>query len=139
MRKILAILTAALVVPSIALAAKPPSPGKSAAAASKAPQVMYIVTGKLTAYTAASGATAGSVSILVSGSNYHARALKSQTLTFATSSTTTKVTMHAGAVTVNHKGIVKFRGPKSVPAGTDLAAALQKGSARQVIDQGASK
>jgi hypothetical protein len=139
MRKILATLTAALVVPSIALAAKPPSPGKSGAAASKVPQVVYILKGKLTAYTAANGATAGSVSILVSGSNYHAKALKTKTLTFATSSTTTKVTMHAGAVTVNDKGIVKVRGAKSFPAGTDLATELQKASARQVIDQGASK
>jgi len=139
MRKILAVLAAALVVPSIALAAKPPSPGKSGAAASKAPQVVYILTGKLTAYTAASGTTAGSVSILVAGSNYHAKALKTKTLTFATSSTTTKVTKHAGAVTVNDKGIVKVRAAKSFPAGSDLATELQKLTARQVIDQGASK
>jgi hypothetical protein len=139
MRKVLAILIAALVVPSIALAAKPPSPGKSAAATSKAPQVTYILRGKLTAYTAASGATAGSVSILVSGSNHHGSALKTKTLTFATSAAGTKVTMHAGAVTVSDNAIVKVRGAKSFPAGTDLATELQKVSARQVIDQGASK
>lgn len=129
MRKLLVFLALALAVPSLALAAKPPAPGKT-------PQVMYVLKGTLTAYTPANGATNGSVSILVKAANHHGASLKAQTLTFPVSSLTKVVTPGGAALTLNDKGIVKVRGPKKIGATDNLATVLQALTGFQVIDQG---
>ncbi len=138
MRKLPLFLALALAVPSLALAAKPPAPGNSQGSHGKAPQVMYILKGTLTAYTAAAGTTNGSVSLLVKSANHHGASLKGQTLTFAVSSSTKVVTGDATAVTVNDNGVVKVRGPKKIAATDNLATVLQALTAKQVIDQGAA-
>jgi beta-lactamase class A len=137
MRKLLVVLALSLAVPSLALAAKPPAPGNSQPShGNAAPQVMYVLKGTLTAYTAASGTTNGSVSLLVKSANHHGATLKGQTLTFPVASTTKVVTGTATAVTVNNNGLVQIRGPKTVTPAATLAAVLQALTARQVIDQG---
>jgi hypothetical protein len=137
MRTLTAALVLALAVPSIALAAKPPSPGKSQDSNRKIPQVTYLLRGTLTAYTAANGTTDGSVSLTVKGANFHGVTLKGQTLTFALPSSA-KVVLHKGAA-VNpnvDKGVVRVRGPKSVTAPQTLATMLQALKASGVVDQG---
>ena len=137
-RKLTATFVLVLAVPSIALAAKPPTPGTSQNSNRKVtPQVMYVLKGTLTAYTAASGSTDGSVSLSVKSANYHGAALKGQTLTFALPSTA-KLVLHDGAA-INpntDKGIVKVRGPKKIGATDNLATVLQALKASHVIDQG---
>jgi hypothetical protein len=137
MKKVVALAALALAVPSLALAAKPPAPGNSQNSHGKAaPKVMYVLRGTITAYTAASGTTNGSVSLLVNSANHHGATLKSQTLTFPISSST-KVVLHDGAaVAVNDKGVVKVRGPKNLAPTDNLATVLQALTAFQVIDQG---
>lgn len=134
MKKLLALIVLALAVPSLALAAKPPTPGSNGKGT---PKVLYILKGTLTAYTAASGTTDGTVSIKVSSSNLGKATLKGQTLTFAVSSTATKA---SGTVTVGDKGVVKVRAAKKVTA-ANLLATLQPAqqlNASQVVDQGAT-
>ena len=138
MRKLLASIVVALAVPAVALATKPPAPGSQGNHSKAAPKVLYILKGSLTAYTAANGATNGSVSILVKHANRHGAALKTLTLTFAVSSQT-KVVIHDGAAFApNDKGIVKVRGPKKIGPTDDLATVLQALTAKQVVDQGAA-
>ena len=134
MKKLLALVVLALALPSLALAAKPPAPGSNGKGT---PKVLYILKGTLTAYTAANGTTDGTVSIKVSSSNLGRAALKGQTLTFAVSSTATKV---SAAVTANDKGVVKVKAAKKVAAAALLAALQPSPSlvATQVIDQGAA-
>jgi hypothetical protein len=137
MRKLLVVLALALAVPSLALAAKPPVPGNSQQSHGKAaPQVMYVLKGTLTAYTAANGTTNGSVSVLVKSANHHGATLRGQTLTFPVASATKVVTGTGTAVAVNDKGLVQIRGPKTIPSTANLATVLQALTARQVIDQG---
>ena len=136
MRKLPVFLALALAVPSLALAAKPPAPGNSQNSHGKAPQVMYVLKGTLTAYTAANGATNGSLSILVKAANHHGASLKTQTLTFPVSSLTKVVTPGGAALTLNDKGIVKVRGPKKIGPTDNVATVLQALTAFQVIDQG---
>jgi hypothetical protein len=139
-RQLIAGVVLALAVPSVALAAKPPSPGNSQGTHGKsAPQVMYVLRGTLVAWSPANGITNGSVSILIKSSNHHGASLKGQTLTFPVSSSSTRVVVRGGGVvTVTDKGIVKVRGPKTLAAGQNLPTALQALTARQVIDQGPS-
>jgi hypothetical protein len=128
MRKLLVVLAAALLVPSLALAkGKPADPGSQSKAA---PKVMYVLRGTLTAYAPANGATNGSVTITVKSSNRHGASLKNLSLTFAVSSSTKVV----GTFTANDNGIVKLRGPK---AGLGDPATFGTLVAKQVIDQGA--
>lgn len=131
MRKFLiAVLSLALLVPAAALAggkpANPGSQGKGGAA-----KVMYVLHGTLTAYTPASGATNGSVTISVTGANHHAASMKGHSFTFAVSSATKVV----GTYTANDNGIVKLRGAKS---GLGDPATFASLVAKQVIDQGTS-
>jgi hypothetical protein len=137
------------VLPAGALAAKPTHPatpansdansdanassttgasGKANSHASAA-KVMFVLRGTLTAYTAASGTTNGSVTITVKSSNHESTALKGSTLTFAVSSST-KID---GTFTAGDNGIVKVRAAKKTPSAT-----LTTLTAFQVIDQGAS-
>ena len=137
MRKLLVFLVVALAVPSLALAGKPTNPGQSQQSHGKGtPQVMYVLKGTLTAFTAASGTTNGSVSLLVKRANHHGVSLKGQTLTFVVSATTKVVTGNGPAVTVGDNGIVKVRGPKKLGPTDNLATVLQALTAKQVIDQG---
>jgi hypothetical protein len=137
-RQLIAAAVLALAVPSMALAAKPPSPGNSQATHGKsAPQVMYVLRGTLTAWTPANGVTNGLVTILVKSSNHHGASLKGKTLAFPISSSSTRVVVHGGGtLTVTDKGIVKVRGPKNLAAGQNLPTVLQALTAREVIDQG---
>jgi hypothetical protein len=153
MRQKLALIAAlALVgVPAGALAAKPPHPstpastnanGKAktettttttASTHAKTPKVLYVLRGKLSRYTPANGTTNGSISITVNGSNFDSKTLKTQTLVFPVSSST-KVVLHAGkAIADNDKGIVKVKAAKHT-----ASADLQKLTATQIVDQGAS-
>jgi len=127
MRKVLVVLIVALLVPAAAVAkGKPADPGSQSKAA---PKVTYVLKGTLTGYTAASGATNGSVTITVKSSNRHGASLKNLSLTFAVSSSTKAV----GTFTPNDNGIVKIRGAK---AGLGDPTTFSTLVATQVIDQG---
>jgi len=133
-KKTLAILVLALVTPSVALAAKPQTHTSRSKAA---PQVMYVLKGTLWNYTAASSTADGSITIKVTHSNYHARALVGQQLTLAVSAKTT-ITLDNGATTINNgaSGIVKFRALLKASNTTLLAAFGTHGvTAAQVIDR----
>ena len=94
--------------------------------------VMFVLRGTLTAYTAATSSTSGSVSITVKGSNHERSALKGTMLTFSTDSKT-KVVLHDGnAIASGDNGIVKVRAPKNA-----TSTMLESATAFQVIDQGA--
>src|ERR1051325_7055540 len=69
---------AALASPAAALADKPSTPPSHPAKPAQAatPTVAYIVKGTVTGYTAANGATNGSLTITVTGSNHHAASMK---------------------------------------------------------------
>lgn len=133
MRKTIAAAVVALVIPSLAVAAgKPTNPGKSDAAHSKAkPKVMYVLKGKVSAFTAA-GASNGSITLDVSGANRHAGLLKGQSVTVAVA-TTTKIAPKTG-VTVGDNAVVKVRLAKSTPA-ADLVATLAATPSFQIVDQ----
>jgi hypothetical protein len=129
----IAVLTvaAALLGAAAAFATPPAGKGPSTTPASTnaaKPTVMFVIHGKLTAYTAANGTTNGSVSLTVSGSNHAAKQLKGQTLTFVVSSSSKIV----GTVTVGHNATLKWRATKA-PATSAPAGAIV-----QLIDQGAS-
>ena len=145
--KVAAVATLALAgLPAVALGAHPATPANTKASTSAnatsttgtsskasthaaAPKVLFVLRGKLTAYTAAAGAVNGSVSITVNKSNFEAGALKDATLVFPVSSDT-KIT---GTFVPGHNGIVKVRAVKNASS-----SALQALTAFQVIDQGAS-
>ena len=130
MRKLMiALVSAALLVPTVALAkGKPSDPGSQG---KSAPKVMYVLHGTLTAYTPANGTTNGSVTITVTGANRHGASLKGKSLMFAVSSTSKIV----GKFTANDRGIVKLRGAK---AGLGDPSTFPTLVAWQVIDQGSS-
>jgi hypothetical protein len=131
-------------VPAGALAAKPSHPATpanshansnanatstttSSSSAANA-KVTFVIRGTLTAFTAASGGTNGSVTITVKSSNFDAKTLKTKSLTFTVDSKT-QVTLHNGKFTANDNGIVKVRAAKNNSTWTGLTAT-------QVIDQG---
>jgi hypothetical protein len=146
-KKFPALAIVALVVPSVALAAKPSPPGQSQVSHSKAaPKVLYVLKGVLTAYTAApDGATCpgtGSVTIEVKRVNLHRVAFKSLpqplSLSFCVSATTKIVVRDGGDLTVGDKGIVKVRYAKKFDPtdSAQLADFQATAAAKQVIDQG---
>ena len=114
----LALVVLALAIPSgVALAkGNPPTRGKSA------PKVTYILKGTLSNFAAASTTADGSVTINVTHSNYHARALVGQQLTFGVS-LKTPTTLMGGTIINGAHGTVKFRAPLRV-SNTTLMAAL---------------
>lgn len=100
----------------------------------RAPVVMYVLRGSLSAYTPATSTTNGTVSITVKGSNDEPKTLKGLTLVFATD-TKTKVELFDHKAIVNgDRGIVKVRATKNLDVTT-----LQTKMAFQVIDQGVVK
>ena len=148
MRKVAFIAAAVLVgVPGAALAAKPSHPatpanghanghatatsttgaGSNANSNGQAAKVMFVLHGTLGTYTAANGATTGSIAITVTSSNHESSLLKNTTLTLHVSSST-KI---GGTVTSGHSGVVKVRAPKNASAAT-----LQTMTAFQVSDRG---
>jgi hypothetical protein len=131
MKKALILVLAALVVPSAALAATT----RSATIAN--PKVTYVLKGKLSAYTAYNKATStnGSITIHVSSSNYHGKALKTQSLTFVVGAKTI-VTLHMQKpIADSDRGLVTVRAPLRIPA-ANLAATLQAAPARLIVDMG---
>ena len=133
MKKALILVLAALVIPtSVAVAAKPAHGPKTP------PQVTYVLKGTLSNYTAynAQTSTNGSITILVSNANNHAKSLKGQTLTFPVDANT-KISLDASVTSIANgdSGLVKVRAAKKI-APADLAATLQAQSARQIVDQG---
>jgi hypothetical protein len=130
MKKAIVLVLAALALPGVALAAKPASPGKSA------PKVQYVLRGSLSAYTPYNsvGPVMGSITIMIKSSNYHAKALKGQSLTFVVDA---KTKVNVKTIKDGDKGIVKIRALKRIPA-ANLAATLQAAPARPVIDQAPS-
>jgi hypothetical protein len=127
------VLTAlALVVAPAALAAKPITP-KNPNAAPKPHAVTFVLHGTLSHFTAATGATPGTITVLVSKANHHGPTLKGQTLTFALSASSKVVFDSDKQLTDGEHGLVKVRAPKK----TD-ATVLQTISAGMVIDQGAA-
>ena len=124
MRKLLLMVALTLLIPTAAIAARH----------SSHPTVLWVLRGKLSAFTAASGSTKGSISIMVKSSNFDSKTLKGMTLTFATD-TKTKVVLHKHKpIADGDRGIVKVRAAKG-----STATALQTHTAFQVIDQGARR
>jgi len=118
-RKTLALVAVALAITSVALTTTAQaSKGKSKAA----PKVTYILKGTLSNFTAASTTASGSVTINVTHSNFHARALVGQQLTFGVAMTT-PTNLMGGTIVNGARGIVKFRAPLRV-SNTTLMAAL---------------
>ena len=105
-RKTLTLFALALAITSVAFATTAQASSHSKAA----PKVTYILKGTLSDFTAASATANGSVTIHVTQSNYHAKALVGQDLTFAVSMNTTTTTM-GGTIINGARGIVKFRAP----------------------------
>jgi hypothetical protein len=127
------VLTAlALVVAPAALAAKPITP-KNSNAAPKAHAVTFVLHGTLSHFTAANGATPGTITVLVSAANHHGAALKGQTLTFALSASSKVVFDADKQITDGEHGLVQVRAPKTTDAAT-----LQTLNPRMVIDQSAA-
>jgi hypothetical protein len=96
-----------------------------------APSVLYVISGKVTQYIPASGSTIGSVSIIVTSSNWHGRSLKGTRLTFGIGPGTKLVIGPDGEISEGDRGIVKVRGPKLLTAGS-----LRARMALQVIARG---
>ena len=134
-RKTLALFVLVLAIPTVALAATAQASSQSTAA----PKVLYILKGTLWNYTAATTTTSGSVTIHVTHSNYHAKALVGKDLTFAVSAKTTTKLNNATTIKNGVRGVVKFRAPLRVSNTTLLATvAPNHMTALQVIDQGSS-
>jgi hypothetical protein len=130
-RSAFAALVITLAFPTAALAARAehhsPKPN---------PTVMFVLRGNITGYTAASGTTAGSVTIAVSKANFHRAGLDNTTVTLATSSKTKVVRMGSTDVglpgSFSDKGVVKVRAPWDSTSSTISVNT----SAFQIIDQG---
>jgi hypothetical protein len=132
MKKGIVFLAVVLVIPtSVACAKANPTLGRSH------PKVMYVVRGTLLGYQAATSLADGSISIMVKHSNYHGRALRGQTLTFSTTMKT-RVTFKHGATSITDgaRGVIKFKAPLRMGAGTDMATVLPAmAKALHIIDQ----
>jgi hypothetical protein len=148
-KRLIAGIALALVVPGLALATKPPSPGhgqpspgnSQRSRGKSAPKVTYVLAGSLSNYTPA-GATYGTVTITITHANHQAKTLVNpQSPLSLTIIVTwdTKIVLHGNATTIANgdRGVVKVRLPKNTPAAS-LASTLQTlpTVAFQVIDQG---
>lgn len=125
MKKAIVLLAVALAIPtSVALAKGPGTHGKSN------PRVMYVLKGTLSSYTAATADAPGSISITVTHSNYHGRALRNAgVLTFPTTMQT-RVTFRHGATQIldGAKGMLKFKAPLHRKGDTTLVTTLTTGA-----------
>lgn len=146
MFRICAAVTAAalLAVPAAVAKDRPPKPdkqgpGEPAAVAKERPakpekqnrrkQVMYVLKGVLSAYTEASDAGNGTITIKVAKANRHGRPAAGASLTFAVVPQTKVVLDDDGAIGDGERGLVKVRAPK----GLSLAE-LQELPARRIVD-----
>jgi hypothetical protein len=145
MRHLIALITfaAVLTLPAAALATRPPGkpptspPGKPASTPPSTPAgkpagkptVMFVVRGTVGAFTAASGATNGSITITVSGGNEHATKLfaNGAAQAFVVSSNTRVVS--TGGISGGDKVLVKIRAPKAAPALT-----VRSTPAKQIVE-----
>jgi len=134
MKKLILLAVVALVLPAVAVA-KPTHPPKPA------PQTTYILKGTLSNYAAYDSVTPanGSITILVSHGNKHAKSLKGATLTFPVDANT-KITLRDGvtAIANGDTGVIKIRAAKKI-APADLATTLQAIAPKQIVDQGVKK
>jgi hypothetical protein len=144
MKKLLPIVIAALMIPSVALA-KGPNPNKGGHGNHGKATVQYILKGTLSTFTAFDSTTStnGSITITVTHSNRHGSVLKGQSLTFmgmVTSSTKIVLPDGVTVITNSDNGIVKLRAPKQAKdvSASDLATLLTGMPVRQIIDQGTS-
>ena len=119
LRKTFALAVLALAIPTVALAAKPTTHTSQSKAA---PKVLYILKGTLSSFTAASNTSTGSITIDVKHSNFHARALVGQQLTFTVAANTTTTLNGASTINDGTRGIVKFRAVKNQTNSTLMAA-----------------
>jgi glycine cleavage system regulatory protein len=135
MKKAVILILAALMIPSVALAAKPSHSSKTP------PQATYELKGTLSNYTAynAGTSTNGSITIVVSDANPQGKSLKGQTLTFQVDAQTA-ISLKDGLTTITNgdTGMVKVRAAKNI-APAALAATLQLSPASQINDQGVKK
>lgn len=135
MRKMLLIAAAAaLLAPAAALATKPPTkpshPTQSQSGSHPA-KVMYILRGTVTAYT--SGA---SITINLTSSNRHGKALESYSPLQFTSLTGTKVVLHKHAdIAINDRVVIKVRYAKKFDPLTDPGLFVAS-PVQQIVDQG---
>ena len=143
MKKVLPFAIVALVIPGAALAKGDPNKGTHANHGKA--NVQYVLKGTLSAYLAydSSTSTNGNITIQVSHSNRHGRALNGMSLTFAgevVSATKVKLPDSATVIADNDLGIVKVRAPREPKdmSGSDLAAVLTALPVRQIVDQGPS-
>lgn len=130
-----------LALPGAAFASKPTNPGHSSTTTTivkKVPTVTFVLTGKVTAYTAAVGATAGSITFKESSSNLDKVILNDQTINLATNSKTTVVLHKHIAVAVGDKVIVKVRLAKNSVLAA-FTASSPTNVAFDVVDQGKGK
>jgi len=142
MKKALLLVFAALMVPSVAFAAKPSTPSPHA----KAPKVVYRFGGTLSNYTAYDSVTPanGTISILVAHANKGLAhkpvpGLKGQTLTFAVDKNS-RIHLADGvtAIANGDRGGITIRAAKNIAAAS-LIATLQASPARQIHDNGPPK
>ena len=117
-RKTLALVAVVLAIASVTFATTAQA---SKSKGKAAPKVTYILKGTLSSFTAASTTANGSVTINVTHSNYHARALVGQQLTFGVAMTT-PTNLMGGTIVDGARGIVKFRAPLRVSNATLMAA-----------------
>jgi hypothetical protein len=130
-RKTLALSVLALAIPATALAAKPSTPTSHSKAN---PTVMYVLKGTLWNYTAATSTTTGSITINVTHSNYHGRALKNTSQTFVVSTGTALTLSNGSSISNGTRGIVKFRAAKNMTtSGLMAALSTSQTTAFQVI------
>jgi hypothetical protein len=121
-------VAAALTIPTgVAIAQGPGTHGRSA------PKVNYILRGTLSGYTAVQGTTSGQITILVKHSNYHARALRNQQVTFTLVAGKSRVTFmrgsHAhGQIVDGTKGYITARAPRKITG--DLVTELPNQATR---------
>jgi hypothetical protein len=135
MKKAIVFLAVALAIPTSVAFAKSAHPGTHG---KSNPKVMYVVKGTLSGYQAATSDADGQITITVTHSNYHARALRNgPPLTFSTSMQT-RVTFRNGAtqITDGARGVLKFKAPLLRKGDTTLAATLTTSAkALHIIDQ----
>jgi hypothetical protein len=146
MKKLLPFVIAALMIPSVALAkGKPPTAGTHTNQGKA--KVMYVLKGKIYAYTAfdSTTSTPGSITIDVNHSNRHGKLLVGQTIQIPVGPST-RVNMDNGVTAIaaaqpGDNGMVKVRGPRLAFEGaalTRLQGALQNQNAHMVTDRGSA-
>jgi hypothetical protein len=146
MKKLLPVVIAALVIPSVALAkGKPPTAGTHTNHGKA--KVMYVLKGVLSGYTAytpaANGnpAVDGTLMIQVQHSNRHGKLLVGQTIPIDVGQNT-MINLQNGLTQIapsGDYGMVKLRAPRFAFKGAnlpDLQAALQNQPAHMVTDWG---